>query len=146
MTTPNQDTITAVQEKVLDAIKQGQEATLTTVREVAEAFTTTLPKVPEWTEAFSTALPKMPEWAEAYTPRVPEFPVLPSFEAIIGFTEKVWEAQRDFNMKLYEAIAPIGRSAFGAAKDTAKAAKPAADRIPTKPVPEHTPKTAASKA
>jgi hypothetical protein len=135
--------VTEVQEKVLDAIKQGQEATLTAVKEVADAFTTALPKMPEWAEAFTTALPKLPDWAEVYTPKLPDMPVVPSFEALIGFTEKVWEGQREFNLKLYEAIAPIGRSAFGAAKDTAKVAKPAAEAA-TKP--EHTPRTAASKA
>nr|MDQ6948121.1 hypothetical protein [Actinomycetota bacterium] len=128
----------AVQEKVLDAIRVGQEATLTAVRETAEAFTTALPKMPEWAEAFTNAMPKLPEWAEAYTPKLPDLSVLPSFESLIGFTEKVWESQREFNLKLYEAIAPIGKSAFGAAKDTAKVAKSAE---PTKPVVEHSPPT-----
>lgn len=142
--TASTDTASAVQEKVLDAIKVGQEATLTAVREAADAFTTALPKMPEWAEAFTTAMPKMPEWAEAYTPKLPNVSVLPSFEALIGFTEKMWESQREFNLKLYEAIAPIGRSAFGAAKDTAKAAKPAADNV--KAAAEHTPRTTAAKA
>jgi hypothetical protein len=143
------DAVTEVQDKVLDAIKQGQDATLTAVREMAEAFTSALPKVPEWTEAFATALPKLPEWAEAYTPKVPDMPVLPTLEALIGFTEKVWENQREFNMKLYEVMAPIGKSAFGAAKDSARAAKPVAEAVPGKPdptKPEHSPRGPASKA
>jgi enoyl-CoA hydratase/carnithine racemase len=114
------DSAIAVQEKVLDAIKVGQEATLTAVREVADAYSSSLPKLPEWAEAFSAAMPKLPEWAGAYKPEMPAFPSLPSLATLIEFTEKVWEGQRDFNLKLYDAIAPIGRSAFEAAKDTAK--------------------------
>jgi hypothetical protein len=134
---------TAMQDKVFDAIKQGQEATLSAVREAAEAFTTALPKVPEWVEAFTSSMPKMPEWAEAYAPKLPDLPALPTFESIIGFSEKVWESQREFNMKLYDAIAPIGRSAFVAAKDTAKAAKPA---VETAPKAEHATKTTSAKS
>src|SRR5580704_14779911 len=91
--TKDAGTATAVQEKVLDAIRQGQEATLTAVREVADAFTSALPKLPEWAESFTTSLPKMPEWAEAYTAKMPEMPTFPSFETLIGFSEKVWEGQ-----------------------------------------------------
>jgi hypothetical protein len=141
--TLNYDTLTAVQDKVLEAIRVGQEATLTAVRETAEAFTTAVPRVPEWAEAFTSALPKPPEWAEAYVPKVPDFSVLPSFQTVIGFTEKVWEAQRQFNLKLYEAIAPIGTSTFAAAKETVKATtKPVPDQA--KPAAEHTPRAAAS--
>jgi hypothetical protein len=52
-------------------------------------------------------------------------------------------------MKLYEMMAPIGKSAFGAAKESAKAAKPVAEAVPGKPDPtksEHGTRSAASKA
>lgn len=121
----NFETATAVQEKLLEAIRVGQEATLTAVRDAAEAFTTAVPKMPEWVEAMTTAMPKMPEWAGGLTSNLPDVAVLPSFETLIGFTETLWENQREFNLKFYDAIAPFGRSAFGAAKDTAKAANTA---------------------
>lgn len=116
-----QDTATLIQEKfheaqekLLDAVKVGQDATLAAVRHAADAFT---PK-PSDTSVF------------------PNF-VLPNFETLIDFTEKLWENQREFNMSIYEAVAPIGRSTFGAAKDAAETAKATA---------EHTPRTTTAKA
>jgi hypothetical protein len=127
------DTLSAVQEKILEAIRVGQEATLTAVRETT---------VPEWAEAFTSAMPRLPEWAEAYVPKFPDFSVIPSYETLIGFTEKVWDAQRQFNQNLYEALTPIGASTFAAAKETAKAAKPAEDKA--RAAGEHTPRTTSS--
>ena len=108
-----QEKIQEAQEKVLEAIRVGQEVTVSAVRDVAES----------------------------YTPKLPDLSVLPSFETVIDFMEKMWESQRDFNKGLYEAIAPIGRSTFGAAKDAAESAKSAADHA--KPAPEHTPRSTA---
>jgi hypothetical protein len=130
MTNQTESEAIAVREKVLDATKQGQDATLSAVREATEAYTSALPKVPEWVEAFTSALPKMPDWAEAWAPKLPDLP-FPSFEGMIAFTQKVWESQRDFNMKLYEALTPIAASTFDAAKETAKVAKPPTDAAKT---------------
>ena len=136
------DTLSVVQEKVLEAIRVGQEATLTAVRETTEAYTSAIPKVPEWAGAFTASLPRLPEWAEAYVPKFPDFSVVPSYETLIGFTEKVWDAQREFNQRLYEALTPIGASTFAAAKETAKAAKPAEDKA--RAAGEHTPRSTSS--
>ena len=136
------DTLNAVQEKVLEAIRVGQEATLTAVRETTEAYTSAIPKVPEWAEAFTSAMPRLPEWAEAYVPRFPDFSVVPNYESLIGFSEKVWDAQREFNHRLYDALTPIGSSTFAAAKETAKAAKPAEDKL--RAAGEHTPRSSSS--
>ena len=107
---------TEVADKMLEAIKVGHEATLSAVSEATQAYASKLPDY----------------WS-----------VMPDFETLIDFSQELWERQREFNKNLYEALAPIGRTAFGAAKDTAKAAKTAADHA--KPAAEHT-RAAASKA
>jgi hypothetical protein len=136
------DTLSVVQEKVLEAIRAGQEATLNAVRETTEAYTSAIPKVPEWAEAFTSAMPRLPEWAEAYVPRFPDFSAVPSYERLIGFGEQVWDVQRQFNQDLYEALTPIGSSTFAAAKETVKAAKPAEDKV--RAAGEHTPRSTSS--
>jgi hypothetical protein len=117
-----------VQEKLLEAVKVGQEASLNAVKEWVDAFSSIMPKLPEWTEAFTSIIPKTQEWSgSTSSQRVPDLFQLPSVDNLIGFTEQLWQRQREFNMNLYETIAPLGQSVFGAAKSSAaKAANAAA--------------------
>ena len=114
MATDTSSTATEATDKMLEAIKVGHEATLSVMSDLTEAYASKLP------DYWST---------------------MPNFETLIDFSQELWERQREFNKNMYEAIAPIGRSAFGAAKDTAKAAKSATDHA--KPAAEHTRASAA---
>ncbi|HEX3425493.1 MAG TPA: hypothetical protein VHT30_05130 [Acidimicrobiales bacterium] len=136
-----------VEEKVLDAIKQGQDAALSAVRDAADAVASALPKVPEWVGSVTSSLPRLPEWAD--------LGITPSIENLMAFSEKIWDSQRRFNQQLFEAVEPIGSQALAAARETAKAATlvsdaPAAPKTTAshtaKTTASHTPKTTTPKA
>ena len=123
MPTTVAEQVTAVEDQVLDLIRQGQDTTLSVVREITGAITSALPKVPEWVDAFTASLPKFPDWAQSYLPEVPDQVTLPSIDNLVDFSEKVWDSQRQFNQKLIDTIAPVANQAMAAARETAKAAR-----------------------
>lgn len=90
-------TTTATQEQVLEAIRSSQDATVNAVRTWAKTFTIVTPSM------FDVVPPK--------------------FDNFFGYAEKMWAAQRDFSLNLFEAAAEMGR----ALPDTAKRATAAAE-------------------
>ncbi|MGH9126618.1 MAG: hypothetical protein ACRDZ8_18105 [Acidimicrobiales bacterium] len=125
MPTTVSEQVSAVEDQVLDLIHQGQDATLSAVREISNAVTSALPKVPEWVESFTASLPKFPEWVQSYIPNVPEQVSLPDIDNLVDFYGKVWDSQRQFNQKVIDAISPIADSALATAKETAKTVREA---------------------
>ncbi|MEO6121048.1 MAG: hypothetical protein ABIW46_05170 [Acidimicrobiales bacterium] len=75
------ETITTVQEKILEAVKVSQDATVKAYKMWAEA-------------------------AAALVPNVAEMWSVPKTDAF-GFAEKMWTSQKDFVARLYEAAAPV---------------------------------------
>ncbi len=111
----------AAQDKLLEAVQAGRAATLTAVHEWAGLWTALVPRIADWSGRFASLVPKTPEWAQPFTAEVPDVPdlaIAPALARLIGFSEHIWEGQREFNKSLYEAVAPVGRSIFGAAKAT----------------------------
>ncbi len=96
----NPNDTTAVQDQVLEAIRESQEATVDACRTWARTFTAVTPKV---AEAFAT----------------------PKVDNYFGFAEKLWGYQRDFTVKLFEAAAEMGRAVPEAAN---RASAASADR------------------
>ncbi|MGH9155806.1 MAG: hypothetical protein ACRD1K_08255 [Acidimicrobiales bacterium] len=88
------ETMTAsVQEKILEAVRVSQDATVKAYRTWAE-----------------TAAACMPNVAELWS--------APKTESIFGFADKMWTSQKDFVARLYEAAAPMTATA----PDTARRA------------------------
>jgi hypothetical protein len=81
--------ITDVQDKVLDAVRTGQDAVVDTVKTVAD-------KLPSWSE-----LP--------YTDQLPSPGEL--VDRAFGYTEQVIDTQREFARKLVDALKLDGKPA-----------------------------------
>lgn len=85
---------TTVQERVLEAVKVSQDATLKAYRTWAE---TTAALMPSATDVFS----------------------MEKAESTFGFAEKMWASQRDFFVKLCETAAPMSQAGPETARRTA---------------------------
>jgi len=82
------ETVTNVQDQVLDAIKTGQEAVLSAVKTVAENTAPLTDKLPE--APFANQLPDGVEVVNS----------------VFGFAEKLLANQKEFTTKLIEAYIP----------------------------------------
>lgn len=90
---------TTSQDQVLDSIRTSQEASVNAVRSWAE----TVAKV---------------------TPNVFDLYGTPKFDNAFGYAEKLWAAQRDFYVNMFEAAAPVANAAGQAARRVATSASP----------------------
>ncbi|MGI8775833.1 MAG: hypothetical protein ACR2LJ_00240 [Acidimicrobiales bacterium] len=88
---------TATQDQIIGAIRTSQEATVEAYKSWAKTFTTVTPSLFE-------AVP-------------------PKFDNFFGFAEKLYTAQKDFSLGLFEAAAEMSKDL----PDTAKRATAAAE-------------------
>jgi len=88
---------TATQDQIIGAIRTSQDATVEACK--------------SWAKTFTTVTPSM---FEAFPPK---------FDNFFGFAEKLYTAQRDFSLSLFEAAAEMSKDL----PDTAKRATAAAE-------------------
>ena len=96
-----------IQDKVLAGIETGQKAVIDVVR--------------TWAETVETTFSKLPELAFADPAKPSEL-----LESTFSFTERVFNSQRDFASKVFEAWLPATRAATAGTQSTAAAASKAA--------------------
>lgn len=95
-----------IQDKVLAGIETGQQAFVDVVRSWAEAVETTFAKLPE----LATAPPAKPSEL---------------LESTFSFTERVFNSNRDFATRVFEAMVPATRAATAGTRSATAQARPA---------------------
>jgi hypothetical protein len=83
------DTTSQIQDAVLSAIKQAQDLTISSVESFSEAVAGFMPDLPEL--PFAEQIPSPKEFVEQ----------------LYGFAGQLFEANRDYALRLAEAMAPV---------------------------------------
>jgi hypothetical protein len=102
-----------IQDKVFAGIETGQKAVVDVVR--------------SWAETVELTFSRLPELAFADPAKPSEL-----MEATFGFSERVFNSNREFASKLFEAWVPFGRATTAGTESAASAAS-AASKLPPKP-------------
>ena len=106
------ETTKEIQDKVFAGIETGQKAVIDVVR--------------TWAETVETTFSKLPELAFADPAKPSEL-----LETTFSFTERVFNSNRDFASKVFEALLPATRAATAGTQSAAAQAP----RVPTPPKP-----------
>lgn len=106
------ETTKEIQDKVFAGIETGQKAVVDVVR--------------TWAETVETTFSKLPELAFADPAKPSEL-----LESTFSFTERVFNSNRDFATKVFEAMLPATRAATAGTRSAAAQA----GKIPTPPKP-----------
>jgi hypothetical protein len=106
------ETTKEIQDKVFAGIETGQKAVIDVVR--------------TWAETVETTFSKLPELAFADPAKPSEL-----LETTFSFTERVFNSNRDFASKVFEALLPATRAATAGTQSAAAQA----GKVPTPPKP-----------